>query len=93
MGDLILTCTGDLSRNRQLGVALAQGVTLDEYRATHRTVAEGVNTALAASRLADRHRGGDADHPAGRGGSVRGAAPRDCIQTLMERTLKAERWG
>ncbi len=93
MGDLILTCTGDLSRNRQLGVALAQGITLDEYHATHRTVAEGVNTALAASRLAERHH---VEMPITRQVAAvlfEGAAPRDGIQTLMERTLKAERWG
>jgi glycerol-3-phosphate dehydrogenase (NAD(P)+) len=93
MGDLILTCTGDLSRNRQLGVALAHGVTLAEYRATHRTVAEGVNTALAASRLASRHQ---VELPITRQVAAilfEGAAPRDCIQTLMERTLKAELWG
>lgn len=93
MGDLILTCTGDLSRNHQLGVALSQGLTLAEYRATHRTVAEGANTALAASRLAERH---DVEMPITRQVAAilfEGAAPRDCIQTLMERTLKAERWG
>jgi glycerol-3-phosphate dehydrogenase (NAD(P)+) len=93
MGDLILTCTGDLSRNRQLGVALSKGITLDEYRATHRTVAEGVNTALAASRLAERYQ---VEMPITRQVAAilfEGAAPRDCIQTLMERTLKAERWG
>ena len=91
MGDLILTCTGALSRNRQLGVALAGGISLEEYQATHRSVIEGVNTALAASRLAKRH-GVEMpitdqvaailfDH----------VSPRDSIQLLMERTLKAER--
>ncbi|HQR18576.1 MAG TPA: NAD(P)H-dependent glycerol-3-phosphate dehydrogenase, partial [Gemmatimonadales bacterium] len=43
MGDLILTATGGLSRNRALGLALAKGERLAEYTATHRTVAEGVN--------------------------------------------------
>ncbi|MGZ8718781.1 MAG: NAD(P)H-dependent glycerol-3-phosphate dehydrogenase [Aeromicrobium sp.] len=93
MGDLILTCTGALSRNRQLGVALAQGTTLEEYTATHRTVAEGVNTARAASRLADRH---GVEMPITRQVAAvlfEGASPRECIQVLMERTLKAERWG
>src|SRR6476469_5498842 len=51
MGDLILTTTGDLSRNRGLGVALAQVHTLEQYRATHRTVAEGANTSLAGAAL------------------------------------------
>jgi glycerol-3-phosphate dehydrogenase (NAD(P)+) len=91
MGDLILTCTGALSRNRQLGVALAQGQSLTDYYATHRTVVEGVNTALAASRLAERHR---VDMPiTAEVANVlfNGVSPRDSIQSLMERTLKAER--
>ena len=93
MGDLILTCTGALSRNRQLGVALAHGTSLAEYTATHRTVAEGVNTARAASRLAERH---GVEMPITRQVAAvlfEGASPRECIQVLMERTLKAERWG
>ncbi len=92
MGDLILTCTGALSRNRQLGVALALGTTLEEYRATHRTVAEGVNTAQAAARLASRH---GIEMPIAQQVAAvlfEGASPRECIQVLMERTLKAERW-
>jgi glycerol-3-phosphate dehydrogenase (NAD(P)+) len=93
MGDLILTCTGDLSRNRQLGEALARGVTLTEYRATHRSVAEGVNTAQAATALARRH---GIDMPIAEQVAAvlfHGVAPRDAVRTLMERTLKAERWA
>ncbi|MEO5799027.1 MAG: NAD(P)H-dependent glycerol-3-phosphate dehydrogenase [Gemmatimonadales bacterium] len=93
MGDLILTCTGDLSRNRQLGMLLAEGTSLADYRASHRTVAEGVNTAMAASRLADLH---GVDMPITRQVAAilfDGASPRESIQQLMGRTLKAERWG
>jgi glycerol-3-phosphate dehydrogenase (NAD(P)+) len=93
MGDLILTCTGALSRNRQLGVALAGGTTLSEYHATHRGVVEGVNTARAASKLAAQY---GVDMPITRQVAAilfEGAAPRDAIRTLMERTLKSERWG
>jgi glycerol-3-phosphate dehydrogenase (NAD(P)+) len=93
MGDLLLTCTGALSRNRQLGIALAGGTSLDTYRGTHRTVVEGVNTALAATRLAQRH---CVDLPIiGQVSAVLfdGVSPRDSIQLLMERTLKAEQWG
>lgn len=93
MGDLILTCTGALSRNRQLGVALAAGTTLAEFQAAHRVVIEGVNTALAASRLAARH---GVDMPITRQVAAilfEGASPREAVQTLMERTLKPERWG
>ncbi len=55
LGDLVLTCTGDLSRNRRLGLALAAGESLSEIlaRATH--VAEGVGAARAAHALARHH--------------------------------------
>lgn len=52
LGDLVLTCTGDLSRNRRLGLALAQGMSLAAWQATTRAVAEGVRTARAAVALA-----------------------------------------
>lgn len=51
MGDLILTCTGDLSRNRRVGLMLAQGLTLDEVLAKLGHVAEGVPTAREAAAL------------------------------------------
>ncbi len=91
MGDLILTCTGALSRNRQLGVALAGGSTLAEYHATHRTVVEGVNTARAASQLAQRH---GIDMPITQQvASVLfdNVSPRVAIKALMDRALKPER--
>lgn len=92
MGDLILTCTGGLSRNRQLGIDLGRGKTLAEHRAGVRTVAEGVNTALGASRLAARH---GVEMPITE--QVKAVlfdhvSPEDSIRTLMERTLKAESW-
>ncbi|MGH7583477.1 MAG: NAD(P)H-dependent glycerol-3-phosphate dehydrogenase [Gemmatimonadales bacterium] len=92
MGDLILTCLGALSRNRQLGLAIAGGATLAEYQATHRTVVEGANAALAASRLARRH---GVEMPIAHQVAAilfEQASPRESIQLLMERTLKAERW-
>jgi glycerol-3-phosphate dehydrogenase (NAD(P)+) len=55
LGDLVLTCTGALSRNRQLGIDLARGRTLPEILATTRTVAEGVRTTGAALALGARH--------------------------------------
>jgi glycerol-3-phosphate dehydrogenase (NAD(P)+) len=54
MGDLILTCTGDLSRNRTVGVELGKGRTLKEVLADMRQVAEGVETARATHALARR---------------------------------------
>jgi glycerol-3-phosphate dehydrogenase (NAD(P)+) len=54
-GDLILTCTGDLSRNRRVGLALAQGRTLDQILGELGHVAEGVSTAREVVALAARH--------------------------------------
>jgi glycerol-3-phosphate dehydrogenase (NAD(P)+) len=54
MGDLVLTCTGDLSRNRTVGVKLGQGETLKEILASMNMVAEGVKTTLSAYQLAQQ---------------------------------------
>ena len=53
MGDLILTCTGDLSRNRRVGLGLAAGKTLAQILADLGHVAEGVGTAREVARLAE----------------------------------------
>ncbi|HLK91009.1 MAG TPA: NAD(P)H-dependent glycerol-3-phosphate dehydrogenase [Polyangia bacterium] len=54
LGDLVLTCTGDLSRNRQVGLALARGESTAHILASLGHVAEGVGTARTARALADR---------------------------------------
>ncbi len=54
VGDLFLTCTGELSRNRQLGTEVAKGIDAATYLATQRTVAEGFYTAHAAYDLAQK---------------------------------------
>lgn len=54
MGDLVLTCTGGLSRNRAVGEKLGQGKTMNEALAEIGQVAEGVKTTLSAKQLADR---------------------------------------
>jgi glycerol-3-phosphate dehydrogenase (NAD(P)+) len=51
MGDLVLTCTGDLSRNRRVGLGLGRGKSLDEVLTELGQVAEGVNTAKSARNL------------------------------------------
>lgn len=56
MGDLVLTCTGALSRNRTVGVQLGQGKTLDDILRDAKFVAEGVKTSKSAKQLAERHR-------------------------------------
>ncbi len=53
-GDLVLTCTGDLSRNRQVGIELGRGRTIEEILAGMKMVAEGVRTTRSARALAER---------------------------------------
>ncbi len=55
MGELVLTCTGDLSRNRRLGLALGAGMTVDAAVAEIGQVVEGVQTSEEVWRLAQRH--------------------------------------
>ena len=55
LGDLVLTCTGDLSRNRRLGLALGRGQTLKDAVAAIGQVVESVQTADEVMRLAERH--------------------------------------
>jgi glycerol-3-phosphate dehydrogenase (NAD(P)+) len=92
MGDLILTTTGDLSRNRGLGIALAHGQSLDEYRATHRSVAEGANTSKAGAALAKRT---GVELPITEKVCeviFSGKPAREGIAELMARELKSEQW-
>ena len=92
MGDLILTTCGALSRNRALGIALAQGQSLTAYTESHRSVAEGVNTARAAVELAKR---AGIELPIATKVNqllFEGLEPRQAIAELMERTLKPEQW-
>jgi glycerol-3-phosphate dehydrogenase (NAD(P)+) len=90
LGDLVLTCTGDLSRNRAVGVALAHGRKLDEIVHSMKTVAEGIKTTNAVVDLARQH---SVDMPIS--GQVFemlhfGVSPREAIQSLMVRSLKGE---
>ncbi len=92
MGDLVLTTTGSLSRNRALGVALAQGQSFEEYRAAHRSVAEGANTSVAGAALGRRM---GIELPIIEqvcGVLFRGRPPREAIAELMGRELKSEQW-
>jgi len=90
MGDLILTCTGDLSRNRTLGKRLAAGVSLSEAQGLSRAVAEGVNTCRSVVRLADRH---GVEMPICRAVHrvlFDGQDPRGAVVELMTRELRFE---
>ncbi|RMG68009.1 MAG: NAD(P)-dependent glycerol-3-phosphate dehydrogenase, partial [Nitrospirae bacterium] len=90
MGDLVLTCTGALSRNYTVGKKLGEGNTIDEILSSMRSVAEGVETSASAYQLSRRegvempiveqvyrviHEGKD---------------PRVAVQELMARSLKEE---
>jgi glycerol-3-phosphate dehydrogenase (NAD(P)+) len=93
MGDLILTATGALSRNRALGVALGEGKTLEQALAGKPAVVEGVNTARTAVALGERH---GIELPIAREVAnvlFENKAPRQAVTDLMERELKAEQWG
>lgn len=90
MGDLVLTCTGDLSRNRSVGIRLGQGETIDQILASMTAVAEGVLTANSAHRLAIQL-GVEApiiEHAYKV--LYEGLAPRAALEGLMSRPLKDE---
>jgi glycerol-3-phosphate dehydrogenase (NAD(P)+) len=55
LGDLVLTCTGSLSRNRALGIALAEGQKLEAHEGRTRMIAEGARTVRSALALSHRH--------------------------------------
>jgi glycerol-3-phosphate dehydrogenase (NAD(P)+) len=90
LGDLVLTCTGSLSRNRLVGIELGKGHALREIMANMRMVAEGVSTAAPLLGLAREHQiempiteQVDAILHAGK-------SPKDAIRDIMERPLKRE---
>jgi glycerol-3-phosphate dehydrogenase (NAD(P)+) len=90
LGDLVLTCTGDLSRNRTVGVELAHGRKLDEIVSSMKMVAEGIKTTNAAADLAKRY---SVEMPIAQQMFQMlhsGQSPRAAIQQLMERSLKGE---
>jgi glycerol-3-phosphate dehydrogenase (NAD(P)+) len=90
LGDLVLTCTGDLSRNRQVGIALARGQSLQEILSRTKMVAEGVKTTAAALALGARH-GIELPIAQEMSGVLAGRkAPQDAIRDLMGRRQKLE---
>lgn len=90
MGDLVLTCTGALSRNRSLGVALGRGKSLPAILGETRGVAEGVRTSKAAKELAERHRIEMPITTEMYQVLYENESPRTALQRLMSRSLKAE---
>jgi len=93
LGDLVLTCTGDLSRNRQVGIGLGRGKSLDQVLAEMDEVAEGVKTTAAAHEMAT-----SSGVPMPITDEVyqilyEGKDPRSSVLDLMGRDLKDEREG
>lgn len=90
MGDLVLTCTGNLSRNRQVGLRLGRGERLDDIVRSLGMVAEGVKTAEAARTLANRLRVSAPVTEAVCRILHDDASPADAVRDLMERPRKEE---
>jgi len=90
LGDLVLTCTGALSRNRHVGMELGKGRKLPEILAGMRMVAEGVDTAAPLLALAREH---GIEMPITEQVDAilhRGQSPKDAIREIMDRPLKRE---
>jgi glycerol-3-phosphate dehydrogenase (NAD(P)+) len=93
VGDLVLTCIGDLSRNRTLGKQLAAGVDPKEYLASKRSVAEGFSTSAAAYALAKKL-GVDMPITENVYEVLHCGRPlKEAVKTLLERTFKDELEG
>lgn len=90
LGDLVLTCTGDLSRNRQLGLALGRGGALSELLQRSPTVKEGVNASKGAVDLAHRF---SVDMPICQETYAvlfEHRSPKEAVASLLGRVLKSE---
>lgn len=90
LGDLILTCTGELSRNRKVGIEIAQGKKLDEILRGMRMVAEGVRNTRSVYQLAGRL---GVEMPIVEQMYLvlyQGKKPLEAVRDLMQRSLKAE---
>jgi len=90
LGDLVLTCTGELSRNRTVGLELAKGRGLEEIVSSMRMVAEGIKTTSATVDLARQYR---VEMPIAEQMHAMlhlGRPPREAIRQLMDRALKGE---
>jgi glycerol-3-phosphate dehydrogenase (NAD(P)+) len=90
LGDLVLTCTDNQSRNRRLGIALAQGSSLEQARASIGQAIEGVRTAEAVISLAEKYQ---VDMPISKqiyllvNGKI---SPKDAVNALLMREPKPE---
>ena len=93
MGDLVLTCTGELSRNRTVGFRLGRGEELESILGDMTAVAEGVKTAESLRDLAALY---GVEMPISEevyGMLVLGRTPEEALRNLMERDPKPEEWS
>jgi glycerol-3-phosphate dehydrogenase (NAD(P)+) len=90
VGDLVLTCCGDQSRNRTVGLALGRGKTLDEILAEMKMVAEGVNTTRAAYNMAKKYKVEAPIIDQTYAILYENKSAPDAVQELMTRALKSE---
>jgi len=93
MGDLVLTCTSDLSRNQTVGRKLGEGMSLDEILEDMNMVAEGVKTSISVHELAERQ---DVEMPISEEVYQvlhEGKSARQAVEDLMNRDLKPEIQG
>jgi len=90
LGDLVLTCTGGLSRNRRTGLELAAGKSLQQIEEETSMVAEGIRNSVSLTRLATRR---DIEMPITQqmmAVMYEGKPPTQAVEELMTRALKAE---
>jgi glycerol-3-phosphate dehydrogenase (NAD(P)+) len=92
MGDLILTCTGDLSRNRTVGIELGRGRPLEQILSAMDTIAEGVSTTRAAHALARKHNIEMPIVEQVHAVLFEQLSAREAVETLMLREPKPEQW-
>lgn len=90
LGDLVLTCSGELSRNRRVGIELARGRSLAEIVASTPMIAEGVETCRAAVALGARYGVGLPIIERMDAVLYHRESPRQAVRDLMERSLKGE---
>ena len=93
MGDLVLTCTGDLSRNRRVGLALGAGEQLESVLAETDAVAEGVRTTMATRDLSLAHGVEMPIVDAVYSVLYEAVNPVEALTRLMAREPKPERWS
>jgi glycerol-3-phosphate dehydrogenase (NAD(P)+) len=90
IGDLILTCTGDLSRNRMVGLKIAEGISAKDIVSGMKMVAEGIKTSLSAYNLAEKMGVEMPIITEVYNVIYKGKEPRKAVKDLMTRELKVE---